>query len=164
MTTRLALNHWEDWLLPGSPSDTRLLHADASDRVLVCPSDLGQGYFQEILLRDDLVLFIHDYTLNQDLVTDVQSEGDRLEFDFPLVGSDSGYGFVLPYFGWKTLKFKRAQKRFFKLEIFYVIGRPNLNLIQNDAKQLTGMISFTSELADNVSSKVRQLDLAKVRS
>ena len=53
---------------------------------------------------------------------------------------------------------------FFKLEIFYVIGRPNLNLIQNDAKQLTGMISFTSELADNVSSKVRQLDLAKVRS
>ncbi|KAF6030037.1 COG4 [Bugula neritina] len=40
---------------------------------------------------------------------------------------------------------------------------PNLGLIHNDAKQLTGMISFTSQLADNVSGKVRQLDLAKSR-
>ena len=40
--------------------------------------------------------------------------------------------------------------------------RPNLNLVENDSKQLSGMISFTSTLADNVSSKVRQLDLAKV--
>ncbi|MCG8362025.1 MAG: hypothetical protein MJA27_01680 [Pseudanabaenales cyanobacterium] len=58
MTTRLVLNHWDDWLLPGSPSDTRLFHADASDRIFVYPSHLGQGYFQEILLRDDLTLFI----------------------------------------------------------------------------------------------------------
>lgn len=55
---------------------------------------------------------------------DVQSEGDRLEFDFPLIGSGNGYGFVLPYFGWKTLKFKRAQKRFFKVEVFF--KRPTL--------------------------------------
>ena len=40
--------------------------------------------------------------------------------------------------------------------------RPNLQLVQNDAKQLAGMISFTSTLAENVSSKVRQLDVAKV--
>ena len=39
---------------------------------------------------------------------------------------------------------------------------PNLQLVQNDANQLEGMISFTSTLAENVSSKVRQLDLAKV--
>ncbi|MEM7061890.1 MAG: AraC family transcriptional regulator [Cyanobacteria bacterium P01_B01_bin.77] len=124
MATRLVLNSWKDWLLPGSPSDTRLLHVDASDRVLVCPPDLGQGYFQEIMLRDDLVLFIHDYTLNQDLVMDLQSEGDRLEFDFPIVGPSRGYGFVVPYFGWKTLTFKHAQKRFFKVEIFF--KRPTL--------------------------------------
>ncbi|MEM1256371.1 MAG: AraC family transcriptional regulator [Cyanobacteria bacterium P01_H01_bin.21] len=124
MTTRLTLNHWKDWLLPGSPGNMRLLHADASDRVLVCPPELGQGYFQEILLRDDLVLFIHDYTLNQDLVMDLQNEGDRLEFDFPLVGANRGYGFVVPYFGWRTLTFKRAQKRYFKVEIFF--KRPTL--------------------------------------
>jgi len=35
-------------------------------------------------------------------------------------------------------------------------------MINNDAAQLAGMISFTSTLAENISSKVRQLDLAKV--
>uniref|UniRef100_A0A2K5K4L4 Conserved oligomeric Golgi complex subunit 4 n=1 Tax=Colobus angolensis palliatus TaxID=336983 RepID=A0A2K5K4L4_COLAP len=38
---------------------------------------------------------------------------------------------------------------------------PNLQLIEGDAKQLAGMITFTCNLAENVSSKVRQLDLAK---
>ncbi|KAF6077129.1 component of oligomeric golgi complex 4 [Phyllostomus discolor] len=40
---------------------------------------------------------------------------------------------------------------------------PNLQLIEGDAKQLAGMITFTCSLAENVSSKVRQLDLAKNR-
>ncbi|XP_068115772.1 conserved oligomeric Golgi complex subunit 4 [Hyperolius riggenbachi] len=40
---------------------------------------------------------------------------------------------------------------------------PNLQLIEGDAQQLSGMISFTCNLAENVSSKVRQLDLAKSR-
>lgn len=40
---------------------------------------------------------------------------------------------------------------------------PNLDLISNDSKQLSGMIAFTSQLADDVSSKVRQLDSAKNR-
>ncbi|XP_030059468.1 conserved oligomeric Golgi complex subunit 4 isoform X1 [Microcaecilia unicolor] len=40
---------------------------------------------------------------------------------------------------------------------------PNLQLIEGDAEQLSGMISFTCNLAENVSSKVRQLDLAKNR-
>ncbi|XP_025776324.1 conserved oligomeric Golgi complex subunit 4 [Puma concolor] len=40
---------------------------------------------------------------------------------------------------------------------------PNLQLIEGDAKQLAGMIAFTCNLAENVSSKVRQLDLAKNR-
>ncbi|KAK2085430.1 Golgi transport complex subunit 4 [Saguinus oedipus] len=39
---------------------------------------------------------------------------------------------------------------------------PNLQLIEGDAKQLAGMITFTCNLAENVSSKVRQLDLAKI--
>ncbi|KAG7230511.1 hypothetical protein INR49_024620 [Caranx melampygus] len=38
---------------------------------------------------------------------------------------------------------------------------PNLQLIGGDASQLSGMITFTCSLAENVSRKVRQLDLAK---
>ncbi|XP_029638336.1 conserved oligomeric Golgi complex subunit 4-like [Octopus sinensis] len=38
---------------------------------------------------------------------------------------------------------------------------PNLHVLDSDAKQLSTMISFTSTLAENVSSKVRQLDVAK---
>ncbi|XP_005110245.2 conserved oligomeric Golgi complex subunit 4 [Aplysia californica] len=40
---------------------------------------------------------------------------------------------------------------------------PNLQILETDSKQLCGMISFTSTLAENVSSKVRKLDLAKSR-
>ncbi|KAM9410263.1 conserved oligomeric Golgi complex subunit 4 [Pholidichthys leucotaenia] len=40
---------------------------------------------------------------------------------------------------------------------------PNLQLIGGDANQLLGMITFTCSLAENVSRKVRQLDLAKTR-
>lgn len=42
------------------------------------------------------------------------------------------------------------------------VSSPNLQLIEGDAEQLAGMITFTCNLAENVSSKVRQLDLAKV--
>ncbi|GAB1597611.1 conserved oligomeric Golgi complex subunit 4-like [Argonauta hians] len=38
---------------------------------------------------------------------------------------------------------------------------PNLQVLDSDSKQLSTMISFTSTLAENVSSKVRQLDVAK---
>ncbi|ESO03274.1 hypothetical protein HELRODRAFT_191984 [Helobdella robusta] len=40
---------------------------------------------------------------------------------------------------------------------------PGLQAVENDSKQLSDMITFTSSLAENVSSKVRQLDLAKNR-
>uniref|UniRef100_A0A3B3CY48 Component of oligomeric golgi complex 4 n=1 Tax=Oryzias melastigma TaxID=30732 RepID=A0A3B3CY48_ORYME len=40
---------------------------------------------------------------------------------------------------------------------------PSLQLIGSDASQLSGMITFTCSLAENVSRKVRQLDLAKTR-
>ena len=49
--------------------------------------------------------------------------------------------------------------------IFLVyFNSPNLLLVHNDSQNLASMISFTSTLAENVSGKVRQLDLAKVRS
>ncbi|XP_037581438.1 conserved oligomeric Golgi complex subunit 4 isoform X5 [Dermacentor silvarum] len=40
---------------------------------------------------------------------------------------------------------------------------PTFQLVYGDAEQLANMISFTSTLAENISSKVRQLDLAKSR-
>ena len=51
------------------------------------------------------------------------------------------------------------------LSLQYVVEsvfRPSLQLIGGDASQLSGMITFTCSLAENVSRKVRQLDLAKV--
>uniref|UniRef100_A0AAQ5YYV9 Conserved oligomeric Golgi complex subunit 4 n=1 Tax=Amphiprion ocellaris TaxID=80972 RepID=A0AAQ5YYV9_AMPOC len=45
----------------------------------------------------------------------------------------------------------------------FLLYRPNLQLIGGDASQLSGMITFTCSLAENVSRKVRQLDLAKTR-
>ena len=119
MTTRLVLNHWQDWLEPGSPNDLRLLHADSSDRILVCPSHLGQGYIQEIPLQDDLTLFILDYTLNQDVVIDAPGECNLLEFTFHLASLEAGYSFFCPYFGDKKFEVKPARKRFFKVEVFF---------------------------------------------
>lgn len=42
------------------------------------------------------------------------------------------------------------------------ICRPNLQLVGTDAEQLSNMITFTSTLAENISSKVKRLDVAKV--
>ncbi len=39
----------------------------------------------------------------------------------------------------------------------------NVQLIHKDAQNLSNMINFTTNLADNVSSKVRKLDIAKSR-
>ncbi|XP_066290971.1 conserved oligomeric Golgi complex subunit 4-like [Branchiostoma lanceolatum] len=49
-----------------------------------------------------------------------------------------------------------------KMSTLHRMG-PNLQLLQQDSEQLASMISFTCQLAENVSSKVRQLDLAKSR-
>ena len=49
------------------------------------------------------------------------------------------------------------------LQIFkFSICSPNIHLIHKDSQNLSNMINFTTNLADNVSNKVRQLDLAKV--
>lgn len=39
---------------------------------------------------------------------------------------------------------------------------PRLKSVKSDAKHLSGMIHFTCTLAENVSAKVRELDIAKV--
>ena len=119
MTTPFRSKQPRDWLLPGHPSDSRLLHPDASDRVFVCLSELGHGYLQEIPLRDDLTLVIVDYTPHRDLVIDAIGEGDRIEFEFHLAGPHTGYSFCIPCFRLRQFGFKLARKRVFKVEVFF---------------------------------------------
>ena len=40
---------------------------------------------------------------------------------------------------------------------------PSIDLLEADSERLSSVIQFTSRLADSISSKVRQLDLAKTR-
>jgi hypothetical protein len=43
-------------------------------------------------------------------------------------------------------------------------ARPKLGKLQSDAKDLFDLVGSTCSLAENISSKVRELDLAKVRT
>ena len=66
---------------------------------------------------------------------------------------------LLPF----VLFVKRFPVQSLAINLFLMFSSsPNLQMINNDGTQLSGMISFTSTLAENISSKVRQLDLAKV--
>ena len=119
MATRLVLNQWEDRFLPGSVSDSQLLHADASDEILVCPSPFGQGYIQKILLKDDLTLIIHNFTLNQDVVINARGKSKHLKFEFQIAGANAGYSLFVPSFGLKRFEITLAQKQFFEIEIIF---------------------------------------------
>ncbi|GAA28641.2 conserved oligomeric Golgi complex subunit 4 [Clonorchis sinensis] len=46
---------------------------------------------------------------------------------------------------------------------FYYIARPDFTVLQSNAKSLSGMIGLASELAMELSGKIRQLDLVKSR-
>lgn len=113
------LERYEDWLERGSYKDSRLLHSDKSDRLLVYPSHLGRGYRQEILLREDLSLAIIDYTLNRNLTINAPGKNNYLKFEFRLAGSDAGYSYFIPYFGLKQLGIASAKQRVFEIEITF---------------------------------------------
>ncbi|NEQ46641.1 MAG: helix-turn-helix transcriptional regulator [Leptolyngbya sp. SIOISBB] len=124
MMTSLRSNQDYDWLLPSGPDNPQLLHSDRTDRVLICPPSLGQGYRQEIPLRDDLTLVIIDYTFHQDVIADVVGAGDRIEFEFHLAGPHADYSLCIPCFGLRQLGLRRAGNRVFKVEVFF--KRPTL--------------------------------------
>ena len=63
MAERLTLNRWDEWFDAGSWQDPRLLHTDPSDRILVCPTALGDGYYQNIFLENNVTLVILDFSL-----------------------------------------------------------------------------------------------------
>ena len=119
MTTPLILNHRENWLLQGSPNDPRLLHSDPSDRVLVYPSHVGEGYRQTIRLREDLALVILDYKLKRDVVVKVPREKACAKFEFPVANANAGYSHFVPNMGLGGVTAGCTGKRVFEIEVVF---------------------------------------------
>ena len=119
MTSRLVLNHREDWLLLGNPDDSRLFHSDPSDQILVYPSHVGQGYRQKIQLQEDLTLVIMDYVLNRDVVFDVPGENACIKFEFSLVDASARYSEFVPIIGFRMLGAAHTRRRVFELEVVF---------------------------------------------
>lgn len=119
MVTRLVLNRWSDWLEPGSTNDSRLLHSDLSDRILVCPSHLGQGYIQEVILGDDLTLIIQNYELDRDLIIDLPNHNSSLRFSFMLTGYEARYSFCEVCFGLREIDIERSHQPIFDVQIVF---------------------------------------------
>jgi len=114
-----------NWLEPGDLDVPTVLHSDRDDVIQVCPAHLGQGYVQEIPLREDLSLVIIDYTLHQPLLVDAPGDRGLLEFEFQLAGSAPGQSFFVPYFGQRQFGIRLAKQRIFKVEVFF--KPPTLN-------------------------------------
>lgn len=120
MVKRLALKQWSDWLELGSTDDSRLLHSDKSDRILVCSAHLGQGYIQEIILGDDLTLVIKNYRLDRDLIIDTPSHDSSVQFLFPLTDSNVKYGVFYTCFGLREiLHLVRSRQPIFQVQIIF---------------------------------------------
>jgi len=140
-------NHW---LEPGGLHVPTMLHCDLDDIIQVCPTHLGQGYVQEIPLREDLSLVIIDYTLHQPLLVDAPGDHGLLEFEFQLSGPDPGQSFFVPYFGLRSFGVRPAQKRIFKVEVFF--KPPTLNDYFQDFTQ-----RLTTPVRQMIEAILRQL-------
>lgn len=119
MTARLVLNNHEDWLLPGSPDDSRLFHADPSDQILVYPAHAGQGYRQKIQLRDELTLSIMDYELSSNVVLNAPGNEPNVRFEFPLINTGTRRSEFVPMLGFRVLSAAIAQQRIFEIEVVF---------------------------------------------
>ena len=114
-----VLRKESDYLYPGSPSDSRLFHADTSDQIQVWSPRVGQGYIQRIPLREDLSLIILDNLVHHTSLINPSKKETSLEFEFQLAGSLSGQSTLTPHFGLGGLNIRPAQKRQLKVEIFF---------------------------------------------
>ncbi|MEM9485416.1 MAG: helix-turn-helix transcriptional regulator [Cyanobacteria bacterium P01_F01_bin.116] len=120
MTVRLVVNHHEDWLLPGSPDDSRLFHADSSDEILLYPAHIGQGYRQNIKLRDDLTLVIMNYVINREVIINSPSgQGVMTKFEFPLSGVGGPYSRFMPSIDSKSLGAIPMGKQILEIEVIF---------------------------------------------
>ncbi|MEL6401228.1 MAG: AraC family transcriptional regulator [Cyanobacteria bacterium J06626_4] len=119
MTPRLVVEHYENWLLRGSSDDSRLWHADPSDQILLYPSHVGQGYRQNIPLRDDLTLVIMDYRINRDVMFLPHSPTVGAKFEFPLAGGTGQPSRFMAITEAKSLGTLVAHQRIFEIEVIF---------------------------------------------
>ena len=119
MTPRLVVDHYEDWLLKGSPDEVRLFHAARSDQILLYPSHVGQGYRQNISLRDDLTLVIMDYRLHRDVVFAPHRPTVEAKFEFPLAGGTGQPSRFMAITEAKSLGTLVAHQRIFEIEVIF---------------------------------------------
>ncbi|MEO1348535.1 MAG: helix-turn-helix domain-containing protein [Cyanobacteria bacterium J06635_15] len=114
---QLISKHDPNWLSPGNPDDPRLLHSEPDDRIWVYPS--GQGYRQEIPLRDDLTLAIVNYTLHRDVIVEGVDNINCLKFESRLTGVEAGHTFFIPRFRGQSVHIMPARKRTFEVEVIF---------------------------------------------
>lgn len=119
MTAQQVLNHRINGLLKGSTNDPRLVHTDTSDRVLLYPSHLAQGYSQEICLRDDLTLAIVNYELGCDVSLSAHRQGAHTKFEFPVTHAGSQYSSFIPNTGFNKTFSGCMGKRVFEVEVIF---------------------------------------------
>lgn len=121
MVARVVINDRDKWLLPGSPGDLHLFHADPSDQILLYPSHVGQGYRQNIQLRDDVTLVIVDYVLDRDLIVDAVNKNICAQFDFPIPTQDpiTQHSYFGGLSGFRSLGAPAVKRRVFEIEVIF---------------------------------------------
>ncbi|MEM9770504.1 MAG: helix-turn-helix transcriptional regulator [Cyanobacteria bacterium P01_D01_bin.73] len=131
MVTRLVVDHHTNWLLPGSPDDPRLFHADPSDQILLYPDPIGQGYRQSIQLRDDLTLVIMDYEIHREVLFNSWLDQEfTTKFEFPISQSNERTSDVLPVFSSHFLNALHRGQQVFEVEVIFR-GQSSLPYLQN---------------------------------
>ncbi|MEM0978701.1 MAG: helix-turn-helix domain-containing protein [Cyanobacteria bacterium P01_H01_bin.58] len=112
---QLISKHDPNWLAPGSPNDPRLLHSAPDDKVLLYPNN--QGYRQEIVLQEELSIFIIDYTLQRDVLIEDRGGSNWLKFEFPLTGPEVDISFWSSRLGKGDFSVVPKRRHIFELEV-----------------------------------------------
>ncbi|MEM9244536.1 MAG: AraC family transcriptional regulator, partial [Cyanobacteria bacterium P01_F01_bin.153] len=136
MATRLVVDHHTNWLLPGSPDDPRLFHADPSDQISLYPHPIGQGYRQSIQLRDDLTLVIMDYEIHREILFNSWLDQEfTTKFEFPISRNSDRSGNertsdFLPIFSSQTIGALHKGQQVFEVEVIFR-GHSSIAYLQN---------------------------------
>ncbi|MEM7061886.1 MAG: AraC family transcriptional regulator [Cyanobacteria bacterium P01_B01_bin.77] len=113
-------NQISDYLVSGSYQDSRLFHVDTSDQIQVWAPQVGQGYIQEIPLREDLSLVILDYTMHKTVLMNLpRRQKASLNFEFQLAGAIPKQSSFKPHIGPASLDVWPAQQHQFRVEIVF---------------------------------------------
>ncbi|MBL1174806.1 helix-turn-helix transcriptional regulator [Pantanalinema sp. GBBB05] len=140
--TALFLHQMNELFTPSTSVGLPLFHADLSDRIWQIPVAMGQGFVREIELSRGLSLVIVDCELTQAIEQNVALFRPSLEFEFCLVGNNSGSNLTMLHLGdRKRLQLPSGQRHLW-VEVF--VTTPRLE-------------SYFSGLLEQLSPNLRQL-------